>query len=95
MVVVDTAVELTAIVGLLPGQNIWTGVTDRIAVGTFRKVTGPNATYLPWDASEPDASATECVYIDSVTLKFSDQDCGSGRRYVCECDGVAVDLTSY
>jgi hypothetical protein len=95
LVIIDDAAELTGVTGLLAGQNIWTGVTDRIAVGTFRKVTGPNASYLPWDTSEPDATAAECLFIDSVTLKFADQDCTSGRRAVCECDGAAVDPASY
>jgi len=95
LVVLDDAAELTAMLGVVPGQNLWTGVTDRIAVGTFRKVTGPNATFLPWDTSEPDALAAECVYVDSLTMKLVDQGCGSGRRGVCECDGILVDPASY
>jgi hypothetical protein len=95
LVVIDNAAELTAIPGLLPGQNIWTGTTDRLVIGTFHHVTGANATFLDWDSSEPDATALECVFIDALTVKLGDQDCGSGRRAVCECDGLAVDPSSY
>jgi len=95
LVVIDNATELTTIPGLLPGDNIWVGTTDRLVIGTFRHVTGPTATFLDWDASEPDATALECVFIDSLTIKLADQDCTSGRRAVCECDGIAVDTSSY
>jgi hypothetical protein len=44
---------------------------------------------------EPYVSAAECVFMDSLSSRFADQDCASGRRVVCECDGVAVDPTSY
>ena len=95
LAIIDDAAELTAIANALATQNVWTGVTDRVAVGTFRKVTGAAAMYLPWDASEPDASAAECVYLDGLTLKLCDQDCTSGRRAACECDGVSVDTSAY
>lgn len=95
LVIVDNAAELTAMTNLIPGQNLWIGVTDRKTIGAFLAVTGPSAAYLPWDASEPDGSAAECVFIDSLTLKMADQGCGSGRRAVCECDGVPADPTSY
>jgi len=95
LVVVDDVVELSAVAAAISGQNIWIGVTDRKAIGTWLKVTGGTATYLPWDSSEPDLAALECVYIDALTLKLVDQGCGSGRRAVCECDTVAPDPTSY
>ena len=95
LAIVDSTAEITGVMGLVPGQNVWLGTTDRLVIGTFRHVTGATPTFLPWDTSEPDATALECVYSDSVTMKLSDQGCTSGRRYVCECDGVPADTASY
>jgi hypothetical protein len=95
LVIVDDAAELSLVAAAIPSQNIWIGVTDRKTVGTFLKVTGGTASYLPWDASEPDAAGLECVFIDSLSLKLADQDCGSGRRAACECDLLPADLTAY
>jgi hypothetical protein len=95
LVVLETSSELALVATTLSTQNIWTGVTDRKTVGTFLRVTGGAATYLPWDSSEPDLAGLECTFIDGLTLKLGDQDCGSGRRAVCECDGLPVDPTTY
>jgi hypothetical protein len=95
LVIVDDVTELDAVAAAIPGENIWVGVTDRKTIGTWLKVTGGAATYLPWDSSEPDLADFECVYLDAVTLKFVDQGCTSGRRAVCECDTVPPDPTSY
>jgi hypothetical protein len=95
LVIIDDATEQSLVFQTLPAQNIWLGVTDRVAIGSFRKVTGGAATFLPWDGGEPDVAAAECVYMDSLTSRFADQDCASGRRAVCECDGAAADATSY
>lgn len=95
LAVIDTAAEKASLVALLPGQNAWTGVTDRKVVGQWLKVTGGTATYLPWDVSEPDAANLECVQLDGVTTLFGDQGCSSGRRYICECDGAAALASTY
>lgn len=95
LVIIDDATELSRVAASLAGQNIWTGVTDRKTIGTFLEVTGGAASYLPWDTSEPDATALECTFLDGLSLKLADQDCTSGRRAVCECDGNAVDPATY
>lgn len=95
LVIPDTGPELMIVASYLATQNIWTGVTDRKTIGTFLKVTGGPATYLPWDSGEPDATALECAYIDALTITLADQDCTSGRRGVCECDGAAADPATY
>lgn len=90
----DGVVELNILADAAPGTNLWIGVTDRLAVGSWETVTGSTATYLPWEASEPDASAAECVQL-VPTFEIADQDCTSGRRAFCECDGLAADPSSY
>lgn len=93
LVVVDDAAELAAIASL-PGMTMtWVGTSDRITAGTWRLVTGPVATYLPWAASQP--AALPCVSWNPATGTFAAEDCAQARGRVCECDGVTVDKTSY
>lgn len=89
----DDATERDAMYNALVTENIWIGVTDRITEGTYLSVTGGTATYLPWGAGEPDAE--DCVYIESLSMMYRAQGCGSGRRYICECDGAPADPASY
>ena len=89
----DNASELTAMYTALITQNIWIGVTDRVVEGTYRTVTGGIQTYLPWGLGEPDTD--DCIFIDGLTTQLVAQDCDSGRRYICECDGAAAVPTSY
>ncbi len=93
LVVVDDAAELAAIAALPGTTTTWVGTSDRITAGTWRLVTGPAATYLPWAASQP--AALPCVSWDPATGTFAAEDCAQARGRVCECDGVAVDKTSY
>jgi hypothetical protein len=95
LAVLDTSGELALVAATLPAQNIWTGVTDRKVIGTFLRVTGGAATYLPWGTSEPDLAGLECTFVDGLTFQLGDQDCSSGRRAVCECDGLTVDASTY
>ncbi len=93
LVVVDDAAELAAIASLPGATTTWVGTSDRITAGTWRLVTGPVATYLPWAASQP--AALPCVSWNPATGMFAAEDCAQARGRVCECDGVAVDKTSY
>lgn len=97
LVIFEDATERAIITAaLLPQADWWVGVTDRVALGTWLTVTNETATYLPWSAGEPDLIATErCVEAESPAFNFIDQDCASGRRYVCECDGKASVPSSY
>jgi hypothetical protein len=89
----DDASERNALYNALIAQNIWVGVTDRITEGVYRSVTGGTVTYLPWGLGEPDPE--DCIYIEGLTTMFRTQDCTSGRRYICECDGAPADPASY
>lgn len=96
LAIYDDALERSIVPFLLPLDDQWLGVTDRITLGTWRTVTGAPATYLPWSSGEPDVSSLErCVEAESPAFEIIDQDCASGRRYICECDGRATDPASY
>ncbi|MFN0250604.1 MAG: C-type lectin domain-containing protein [Kofleriaceae bacterium] len=89
----DDENELTALYTALVTQNIWIGVTDRITEGTYLRVIGGVQSYLPWSPGEPDPE--DCIFIDGLSALLVAQDCGSGRRYICECDGALTDPASY
>lgn len=93
LVVLDSDAERDAVRGTT-GSDLWVGVTDRVSEGTFFKVTTGLATYLPWLSGEPNDQFGE----DCVELKgggFNDEDCGSSRASVCECDGKPADPVAY
>ena len=92
----DSLMEKTAVIALIPSNNLWTGVTDRVSLGQWLRVTGGLQTYLPWEPGEPDLDSLQrCVQIDSQMGLFGDHECFDPREYVCECDGAAVDPTTY
>ena len=95
LLVLDSANEKAMMIALLPITSLWTGVTDRKVVGQWLKVTGGVASYLPWANSEPDGTDPECVQLEDVGTNLRDQDCGSGRRVICECDGLPAMPSTY
>lgn len=96
LAIFETQNERDVIATLLPTRDFWVGVTDRVTLGTWLTVTGVPATYLPWTVGEPDVVTTErCVETESPAFNYIDQLCSATLRYVCECDGVASDPSSY
>ncbi|MDQ3366568.1 MAG: C-type lectin domain-containing protein [Myxococcota bacterium] len=96
LVIFDDAVERSVVTMLLPGRDLWVGVSDRITLGTWTTVTGGAAVYLPWASGEPALDPLErCVEAESPGYALIEQSCSSGRRYICECDGIASDPASY
>ncbi len=93
LIVIDDMAELAAIAPLAASTVSWIGTSDRITAGTWRDVTGPTATYLPWGASQP--AAFPCVSMDPANGTLSAEDCTLGHKEICECDGIIVDKTSY
>jgi hypothetical protein len=93
LAILDDDGERNAVGAIAKGQP-WLGVSDRVAEGTFMKVTTGLATYLPWLGGEPNDQFGE----DCVELKdggFNDEDCDAANTYVCECDGLAANPLSY
>ncbi len=95
LVVLDSANEKAMMVSLLPATSMWTGVTDRKVVAQWVKVTGGEAAYLPWAASEPDEQNLECVQLEDLSTQLRDQGCLSGRQAICECDGLPAMPSTY
>jgi len=72
----------TAILNAWSGD--WVGITDAGSEGTWVTVYGMPATFLPWDAAQPDGGNGEnCAR--STNGVMEDRDCTDLRDYVCEC----------
>jgi hypothetical protein len=85
--------ERDAVRGAIGGQ-VWLGVTDRVAEGTYFEVTTGVETYLPWLSGEPNNLFNEdCVELNGGG--FNDEDCGVSQAYACECDGAAASKNAY
>jgi hypothetical protein len=89
LAVPDDATELMNL-HTLAGGTFWVGVNDLVTEGTYAKVTGGTATFLPWAAGQPDdagGAGQDCVA--ATATSFSDEDCtgtGANRPAVCECE---------
>ncbi len=93
LVVLDGDSERDAVRAVVNGDT-WLGVSDRVAEGTFFKVTTGVATYLPWLSGEPnDQFGEDCVELSGGG--FNDEGCDNGDAYVCECDGLAASPVAY
>jgi hypothetical protein len=91
----NSQAELDALAAVA-GIEVWIGITDRVAPEVWREVTGGLATFLPWRSGKPSGVAGEdCVYWDVAAGEYRNQDCTSGRTWVCECDGAAADPAAY
>jgi hypothetical protein len=63
----------------------WVGITDVASEGVWLTVDGDLATFLPWEAGQPDGGqAEDCAR--NASGSFEDRDCTDLRDYVCECD---------
>ena len=92
LAVPDDGSELTAL-HTLAGGTSWVGISDRVTEGSYVKVTGGPATFLPWatGAGEPDnpgaGGGQDCIA--ATATNFSTENCsgtGSDRPAVCECN---------
>jgi hypothetical protein len=95
LVVFDGAAERDALVALASSTRTWIGISDRITAGSWLRVVGGGATYLPWASGAPTIGGAECVSWDPVTGTFLDEACTADHGRICECDGLAVDLTAF
>jgi len=95
LAVIDDAAELTGLIALAGANATWVGVSDRVVEGTWRSVTGGNAAVLPWSSGAPTAGGPDCVEWNPTTNQFTDVACNASRYRICECDGIAVDPSSY
>jgi Lectin C-type domain len=73
----------------------WVGASDRKTDNVFLHVIGGGEPYLPWGAGYPSFVGPGCVILDPVARTYLDGDCTQSLPYVCECDQIPADPTSY
>lgn len=97
--------HLTVIANIVEQQKIenflgaapagWVGASDRKTDNVFLHVIGGGEPYLPWGATYPSFVGLGCVILDPVARTYRDGDCTQSLSYVCECDQIPADPTSY
>lgn len=73
----------------------WVGLSDRKTENMFLRVIGGLPSYLPWATGEPSFVGPGCVILDPVAREYSEGDCSQMLAYVCECDGISANPTTY
>jgi hypothetical protein len=91
--------EMIKIEEMVQGTVIWVGLSDRVTDGNFLDVMneklGGNV-YLPgWEGGDPSFAGPGCVKFTPSSRLFLDQDCTTQVAYVCECDGVPAEPSSF
>jgi hypothetical protein len=96
LVVFNDAPEMSAIEGLVMGTVIWVGISDRVRDGTFLDVMGEIPLFKPqWQSTDPSFPGPGCVEFDPSSRRIHDAACSTQVAYVCECDGVPAQPSSY
>jgi hypothetical protein len=95
LVVFDDKSERDALTSLAAGAPTWVGISDRVQPGSWREVTGPIASYLPWSTGAPSLGGATCVVWDPSTGGISNVICNAGNARICECDGISVDPAAF
>lgn len=95
LAVVDDAAEQQGLAVL--DLDIWLGYTDQISEGTFRWVNGASSSFTAWAANQPDDSGggEDCTQQQRAPSKWFDLSCAVALAYVCECDGIPSDPSTY
>jgi lectin-like protein len=96
LVVIDSAIEQTAVIGgELGGANIddqWTGLTDLATEATWGYVTAQTPVFT--DNPNGDQNDKDCVRLENNSSHEA-RDCDDTNRYACECDGLAGEPARY
>jgi hypothetical protein len=88
LVVLSTAAEVSYVATQVTGTQVaWIGLSDIATEGQFATVTGETGDQRPWSAGEPNNAGGEDCAAARSTAQLDDRPCGTGYRYVCECDG--------
>jgi len=95
LVVIDSASEMTALVTLSGNARTWVGVSDRKTDNVFLRVIGGVAPFLPWRSGDPSQVGPACAAWDPQPAQYRDEQCGQGRQFICECDGLPAAPSSY
>jgi len=95
LAVIDSASEMAALVALAGNARTWVGASDRKTDNVFLRVIGGVTTYLPWRSGDPSQVGPACAAWDPQAAQYRDELCTQGRQFVCQCDGIAADPSSY
>jgi hypothetical protein len=87
LIVLSTAAEVTYAASQA-GTQAWIGLSDIATEGQFVTVTAETG-QTPWSAGEPNNAGNEDCAIVKSNGQLDDRPCGTGYRYICECDGRA------
>jgi len=98
LAIAETQAEHDAFVDVVSGASRWLGVTDRTVEGTWRTITGGTTFFALW-GPPPENDSYDCMILTRVPshedTRCDDPDPQWSKGYICECDGVAVDLTAF
>lgn len=96
LVVFNDTLEMHQIEADVSGAVIWLGITDRVHDGTFVDVMGASPAFLPqWQSPDPSFPGPGCVEFNPSSRLIHDLACGNPVAYVCECDGIPAQPSSY
>lgn len=96
LVVFNDTVEMNRVEAMVMGTEIWVGLTDRVTENAFLDVMGEPPSFLPgWQGGAPSFSGPGCVQFNPVSRLIRDQACATQVAYVCECDGIPAQPSSY
>ncbi|HEY5921881.1 MAG TPA: lectin-like protein [Kofleriaceae bacterium] len=93
LVVIGGVAENNFMLKLDPDGDIWVGMSDHVAEGTYRWLTGAAvaAGYTNWQLTQPNnAGLDEDCGEMNADGGWNDNGCQYLQTYVCECDGAAL-----
>jgi hypothetical protein len=77
--------------------KIWIGITDRVAEGTFLRVTGGAPGFTAWSGT-PDSPDCAVIWRNDDLGRWHTEGCedaGFPQLVLCECDGRAADPSAF
>jgi hypothetical protein len=89
LIVLSTTAEVSYAATQVAGTQVaWIGLSDIAAETQFVTVTGETGDQRPWSAGEPNnGGGVEDCAVAKSNAQLDDRPCGTGYRYICECDG--------
>jgi hypothetical protein len=90
---VDDSFEALTIKNLVSGATIWLGISDRTVENYFLKVTGQVA--YTGQGPPPGVVGPGCIDLDESAGTAHEVTCDMVLPFVCECDFMVADPTSY
>ncbi|XP_046341348.2 snaclec B9-like [Haliotis rufescens] len=64
--------------------KMWLGLTDLYHNDSYYWTSGAPITYAGWAYGEPTHGSQDCVYVAMNSMKWTDSNCESKRRFICE-----------